>query len=180
MSRRNVSVSTTTTPLATTALEAPQINAFVRSAIEKYGLTEEEVKKRATEMCGFIERYMQADEASKARDKAALERAFPNGYDNAIQVGRKPKPGEEVNFAQVKDDLMIRVWVLSIEESLERAKATSLYSHATRHDPNWETYVIPEGTILRITQQNHPDSFFTYQCDTLLVRLALVSVMFLS
>ena len=87
MSRRNVSVSTTTTPLAITALEAPQINAFVRSAIEKYGLTEEEVKKRATEMCGFIERYMQADEASKARDKAALERAFPNGYDNAIQVG---------------------------------------------------------------------------------------------
>ena len=61
--------------------------------------------------------------------------------------------------------------VLSIEESLERAKATSLYSHATRHDPNWETHVIPEGTILRITQQSHPDFFFTYQCDTLLVRL---------
>ena len=48
--------------------------------------------------------------------------------------------------------------VLSIEEPLERVKATSLYSHATRHGPNQETYVIPEGNILRITQQNHPDS----------------------
>ena len=47
MSRRNVSASTTTTPLATTALETPQLKAFVRSAMEKYGLTEQEVRKRA-------------------------------------------------------------------------------------------------------------------------------------
>ena len=48
--------------------------------------------------------------------------------------------------------------VLSIEESMERAKS-SLYSHATRRDPNWETYTVPEGTVLRITQQNNPDRF---------------------
>lgn len=47
--------------------------------------------------------------------------------------------------------------ILSIEESLEQANATSLYSHATRHDPNWETYIIHEGTALRIIQKNHPD-----------------------
>jgi hypothetical protein len=49
--------------------------------------------------------------------------------------------------------------VLSIEQSLENANATSLYSHATRRDPNWETYIVREGTILRITLRNHPDRF---------------------
>jgi hypothetical protein len=49
--------------------------------------------------------------------------------------------------------------VLSIEQSLENSKATLLYSHATRRDPNWETYLVREGTILRITQQNHSDQF---------------------
>ncbi len=163
---------------------------------------------------------MQAMETAEAENKAAIERAFPNGYAE-IQVGvsdvaflnsktdfptcsqcqRKPKPGEEVTFSQLRDDLMVRVWggdlasykrycldfvnrerqyiltpddvkiysvatacspsvrVLSIEQSLENAKATSLYSHATRRDPNWETYIVPEGAILRITQQNHSDRF---------------------
>ena len=36
---------------------------------------------------------MQADEASKPRDKAALERAFPSGYDNAVQVGVSARCG---------------------------------------------------------------------------------------
>jgi hypothetical protein len=49
--------------------------------------------------------------------------------------------------------------VLSIEQSLEKAKATTLYSNATRCDPNWETYIIPEGTTLHITQWNHSDRF---------------------
>ena len=49
--------------------------------------------------------------------------------------------------------------VLSMEQSLEEAKATTLYSHATRHDPNWETYIVREGTVLRIAQKNHPDRF---------------------
>jgi hypothetical protein len=49
--------------------------------------------------------------------------------------------------------------VLSIEQSLEKAKATSLYSDATRRDPNWETYLVREGTILRITQENHSERF---------------------
>jgi hypothetical protein len=49
--------------------------------------------------------------------------------------------------------------ILSIEQSLENSKATSLYSHATRRDPNWETYLVREGTILRIMQQNHSDRF---------------------
>ena len=34
--------------------------------------------------------------------------------------------------------------VLSLQESLEQAKATSIYSHVTRLDPNRETYIIFE------------------------------------
>ncbi|KAM6504282.1 hypothetical protein JOM56_001225 [Amanita muscaria] len=52
-------------------------------------------------------------------DTAAFERMFPNGYENAIQVGRKPKPGEEVKFSQLRDDVVIRVWGGGLE-SLDR------------------------------------------------------------
>jgi len=199
--RRNVAASTTTTLQATpltTAPERPRLETFVRSAMRQYGLTEQEVRKRAAEMYGSLEYAMQAMETAEIENKAAIERAFPNGYAE-IQVGRKPKPGEEVTFSQLRDDLMVRVWggdlddcycfdfvnrerqyiltpddvkiysvataftpsiqVLSIEQSLEEAKATTLYSHATRRDPNWETYIVHEGTILRITQKNRPDRF---------------------
>ncbi|KAI6128526.1 hypothetical protein EV401DRAFT_891730 [Pisolithus croceorrhizus] len=143
---------------------------------------------------------MKAMEIAEAENNAAIERACPNDY-TTLQVGRKPKPGEDVTFSQLRDDLMIRVWggdlesrqcycldfvnrerqyiltpddvkiytvatafnpstqVLSMEDSLEKAKAKSLYSHATGRDPNWETYVVHEGAVLRITQQNHPDRF---------------------
>lgn len=49
--------------------------------------------------------------------------------------------------------------VPSIEQSLEKAKATSFYSDATRCDPNWETDIIRENTTLHITQHNHSDRF---------------------
>ncbi|KAM6499206.1 hypothetical protein JOM56_004714 [Amanita muscaria] len=110
MSHRNVSASTTTTLLATSiAPESPQIKAFVRSAMERLGLTEQEVRKRAIEAYGSVERTMKAMEIGEAENKAAIERACPNGYAE-IQVGRKPKPGEEVTFSQLRDDLMVRVW----------------------------------------------------------------------
>jgi hypothetical protein len=184
--------------------------------MKQYGLTEQEVRERAASMYGSLEYAMQATETAEIENKAAIERAFPNGYAE-IQVGvsdvvflnlktdfptcsqyqRKPKPGEEVTFSQLRDNLMVRVWrgdldecysfdfvnrerqyiltpddvkiysmataftpsiqVLSIEQSLEEAGATTLYSHATRRDPNWETYIVHEGTVLRITQKNHPD-----------------------
>ncbi|KAM6504281.1 hypothetical protein JOM56_001224 [Amanita muscaria] len=170
--------------------------------MKRYGLTEQEVRRRAVETYGSLEYVMQALTTAEAENKAALERMFPHGYENAMQVGRKPKPGEEVKFSQLTDDVMIRVWggdlatyhcycfdfvnhepqyiltpkdikiysvatelspsvrVFSIEDSLEKAKTRPLYSlSATKHDPNWETYVIPEGMLLRITQQNHPDRF---------------------
>jgi hypothetical protein len=113
------------------------------------------------------------------------------------QCQRKPKPGEEVTFSQLRDDLMIRVWGARDLASYQRycfdfvnrerqyiltpddvkiyavatgfnpsaevlsIEATTLYSHATRRDPNWETYIVPEATILRITQQNHSDHLFS-------------------
>lgn len=169
--------------------EGRQTTAFVRSAMERYGLTEEEVRKRAIEAYGSVERTMEAMEIGEAENMAAVE----SGY-TGIQVGCKPKPGEEVKFSQLRDDLMVRVWggdleryeyycldfvnherqyiltpddvkiyavatpfspsvrVLSIEDTLKKANAKSLFSHATRRDPNWETYLVHEGTVLRITQ----------------------------
>ncbi|KAF8740703.1 hypothetical protein AX14_007603 [Amanita brunnescens Koide BX004] len=89
MSRRNISASTTTTLLATSvtiAPESPQIKAFVRSAMERLGLTEQEVRKRAIEAYGSVERTMKAMEIGEAKNNAAIEKACPNGYAE-IQVG---------------------------------------------------------------------------------------------
>lgn len=85
------------------------MKAFVRSAMERYGLTEEDVRKRAIEAYGSVELTMKAMEIGEAENKAAVGRACPNGYAG-LQVGRKPKPGEEVTYAQLRDDLMVRVW----------------------------------------------------------------------
>lgn len=69
---------------------------------------------------------MQKQWKLQAQNKAAIERAFPNGYD-AIHLGdsdvfllksdfptcsqpqRKPKVGEEVALSRLRDDLMVRV-----------------------------------------------------------------------
>ncbi|KAF8239134.1 hypothetical protein L208DRAFT_1420849 [Tricholoma matsutake] len=187
MTRRNVAASTTTTLQATSvaiASESPQLKMYMCSLMEQSGLTEQEVRKCVVETYGSLKYAKQAMETAEAENKAAIERAFPKGYAE-IQVGRKPKPREEVTFSQLRDDLMVRVWggdlasyeyycfnfvnrecqyiltphdikiysvatafslsaqVLSIEQSLENSKATSLYSHATRHDPNWEIVKAP-------------------------------------
>jgi hypothetical protein len=64
---------------------------------------------------------------------------------------------DDVKIYSVATALSPSVQVLSIEKSLEMAKAISLFPETP--DPNWETYIVHEGTILRITQQNHPDRF---------------------
>jgi hypothetical protein len=199
----NVTASTTDILQAIPAGESSRLETFVCSAMTQYGLTRQEVNKRATETYGSLRNAMQAMEIAEAENNAAIERAFPNGYAE-IQVGvsamafanchstcsqcqRKPKPGEKVTCSQLRDDLMVRVWggdlesyecycfdfvnrerqyiltpddveiysvatalspsarVLSIEQSLEKSKATSLYSDATRRDPNWETYIVREA-----------------------------------
>lgn len=203
MSRHNtVPTSAPATSLATrvTSPESPKIKAFVRSAMERYGMTEEEVRKGAIEAYGSVERTMEAMEIGEAEEKAAMEMVSPNDL-LACQVGRKPKPGEEVTYARLRDGLFIRVWggdlerlehysldfvnhecqyilapddvkmytmetpyfpstrVLSMEDAVEKAGAKTLYSHATRSDPNWETYLVHEGDVLRITQRNRPDRY---------------------
>lgn len=66
--------------LKTSAKESRRTTAFVRSAMERYGLTEEEVRKRAIEAYGSVERTMEAMEIGEAENMAAVERACPNGY----------------------------------------------------------------------------------------------------
>jgi ABC-type branched-subunit amino acid transport system substrate-binding protein len=89
MSHPNVAALTTTTLQATpvtTAPDSPRLKMFVHSAMKQYGLTEQEVRKRAVEMYGSLEYAMQAMETAEAESKAAIERAFPNGHAE-IQVG---------------------------------------------------------------------------------------------
>jgi ABC-type branched-subunit amino acid transport system substrate-binding protein len=89
MSRPNFAGSTTTTLQANPVAADPEshrLKAFVRSVMKQYGVTEQEVRKRAAETYGSLEYAMQAMETAEAENKAALERAFPNGHAE-IQVG---------------------------------------------------------------------------------------------
>ena len=55
--------------------------------MEKHGLTEQEVRTRANKLYGSLERAMQAMEIAEARNKAAMEKTFPNGYTAKMLVG---------------------------------------------------------------------------------------------
>ena len=62
MSCHNISVSTTLPAASITITpESPQTQAFVRSAMERLGLTEQEVRKRAIKAYGSVERTMNRD-----------------------------------------------------------------------------------------------------------------------
>jgi hypothetical protein len=101
MSCRNIAASTTTTLQATsitTAPESSQLKTFVHSMMKQHGLTEQEVTKRAVETYGSLKYAMQAMETAEAESKAAMEQAFPNGYQNAIQVGVS-----DVAFSELED-----------------------------------------------------------------------------
>jgi hypothetical protein len=75
-----------------------RLKTFVRSMMKQHGLTEQEVTKRAVKMYGSLEYAMQVMETAEADSKAAMERAFPNGYQNAIQVGVS-----DVAFSELED-----------------------------------------------------------------------------
>lgn len=70
----------------TTAPESPQVKAWMHSIMEKYGWTEQEVRQRSAKAYGSVESTMRATERTDAEDKAAIERAFPDGYF-PIQIG---------------------------------------------------------------------------------------------
>ena len=58
---------------------------FACSSMEQYGMTEQEVRKRATELFGSLEKAMQAMEITEAENKAATESALPAALE--IQAG---------------------------------------------------------------------------------------------
>ena len=72
--------------------------AFLRSAMERLGLTEQEVRKRAIEAYGSVERTMKAMEIGEAENNAAIDRACSNGYAE-IQAGVS-----DVAFLNLKTD----------------------------------------------------------------------------
>src|SRR5262245_50916791 len=81
----NVTASTTAS-LHVLPRESSCIKTVVSSAMTQYGLTKQEVIKRATETYGSLRNAMQAMETAEAENKAAIERAFPSGCAE-IQVG---------------------------------------------------------------------------------------------
>ena len=83
-----------TTPA--TAPGSPQIKAFVRSAMERFGMTEQEVKERAIKAYGSVERATRLKEIDDAENRAAIERAFPNGSaQNQVGVSNLAILGED-------------------------------------------------------------------------------------
>ena len=76
-----------TTAQITAAPESPVVKAFVHSAMKRFGMTEQELRERAIRQYGSVEGAMRTIEASDARNKAAMEKAYPNGYDDMIIIG---------------------------------------------------------------------------------------------
>lgn len=64
---------------------------------------------------------------------------------------------EDIKIYSVAAGFTPAVQLLSIEQSLEKSGASSLLPDPSKHNPNKETYIIPEGTIIRVQQANHPD-----------------------
>jgi len=172
-------------------------------------VTEKEFIENCKISHGSVEHALELMEAAEVQNKAAVEQAFPGGWQSAnIQVGRKPRPGEETMVSDVRDGLMVRCWggdmasyryycfdfldcngkyirtpddvkiysvatafcpgieIRSIEQSLANSsfqlqqQLSNPPEYARTYDPHWETYLVPEGTLLRITQINRPDVFF--------------------
>ncbi|KAI6034675.1 hypothetical protein PISMIDRAFT_117686 [Pisolithus microcarpus 441] len=115
MSYCNVPSPATHPAKSVTSQESAQVKAFVRAAMKRNSLTEEEVRKCAIEAYGSIERTMEVTEIDEAEIAATMKTVCPNSY-LAVQVGRKPKPGEEVTYSQLRDGLIIRVWGGDLEK----------------------------------------------------------------
>ena len=64
-------MTTMTTPA--TAPGSFQIKAFVCSAMERFGMTEQEVKERAIKAYGSVERATRLKENDDAENRAAIE-----------------------------------------------------------------------------------------------------------
>ncbi|KAI5993197.1 hypothetical protein EDD15DRAFT_2196638 [Pisolithus albus] len=184
MSYCNIPSPATHLAKSVTSQESAWVKAFVHTAMEQGGLTEEEVRKRAIKAYGSMEATMEATEIDEAEIAAAMEMVltvilqFKLGDSLSIQVwgGDLEKlqhycldfvDGEN-RYILAPDDVKIYTLatpffpstrLLSMEDAVEKVNAKSLYSHATRQDPNWEMYLAHEGDVLHITQQNHPDCY---------------------
>ncbi|KAM6501544.1 hypothetical protein JOM56_001521 [Amanita muscaria] len=90
-----------------------RLRTFIRRMVEMSGMTvtEEEFIENCKMSHGSVEHAMELMELAEAQNKAAVEQAFPGGWQSAnIQVGRKPRPGEETMVSDVRDGLMVRCW----------------------------------------------------------------------
>lgn len=108
MSIRHHIPANASTPKASTA----QIESYLTMCMGLFDVTREEVIAGAVQMCGSLDVAALAAEAEIERGRADIMRAIPDGIENAkcVVMGRKPRPGEDVKFVCLNDNLSIRVW----------------------------------------------------------------------
>ncbi|KAF8994718.1 hypothetical protein BDQ17DRAFT_1412445 [Cyathus striatus] len=186
----------------------PQLPLYPSQSVDYMTLTDEQLAERACYALRTDDMNM-ARLGIKALDAQTCARTFLQDIEhnyatsllnaaNTKQIGRKPRPGEDVIYADLKDDMTIRLYrgdmerdhmfcfdfvythdrsrhkrrpenifllsrgpyvgeIKSLEQGLEAVSRSigGLFKFPAvqhLHDPEWETFVVPEGTIMDIAQ----------------------------
>jgi hypothetical protein len=84
--------------------------------------------------------------------------------------GKYIRAPDDVKIYSVATAFCPSIEICSIEQSLANSsfqlqqRLSNPSEYARTYDPHWESYLVPEGTLLRITQINRPDVFSKYPC----------------
>jgi hypothetical protein len=87
-------------------------------------------------------------------------------FDFLDRNGKYIRTPDDVKIYAVATAFCPSMEIRSIEQSLANSsfqlqqQFSNPSEYARTYNPHWETYLVPEGTLLRITQVNRPDLFF--------------------
>ena len=87
-------------------------------------------------------------------------------FDFLERDGKYIRTPDGVKIYSVATAFCPSIEIRSIEQSLANSsfqlqqQLSNPSEYARTYDPHWETYLVPEGTLLRITQINRPDVLF--------------------
>ncbi|KAF8994715.1 hypothetical protein BDQ17DRAFT_1366462 [Cyathus striatus] len=184
----------------------PQLPLYPSEAVDYMALTEEQLLERVaislhTDDMNYARKGFQGMGLIHQCPRMFfqdIEHGLASALRTAKQVGRKPRPGEEVIYADLKDDVTIRLYrgdlegdhmfsfdfvythdrsrhrrrpanivlssrgpfageITSLEQNMQKVGKTIggvLNRPGLQHlyDAEWETFVVPEGTIIDLQQ----------------------------
>ena len=87
-------------------------------------------------------------------------------FDFLDRNGKYIRTPDGVKIYSVATAFCPSIEIRSIEQSLANSsfqlqqQLSNPSEYARTYDPHWETYLVPEGTLLRITGINRPDVLF--------------------